>query len=84
MNYSAEEHEVADYYAQAHAERMLEPTHPQDGYFLLVDENQVEEPIGFYSVEGAVDYATDYWQNQTIDGKKVESDYSVYKLQKVL
>jgi len=75
MNYSAEEHEVADYYAQAHAERMLEPTEPHDKGYLLVDDNQVEEPIGFHSVDGAVEYANDYgtW-----------TDYTIYQLKKVL
>jgi len=84
MNYSTEEHEVSDYYAQAHAERMLEPTSPQDGHFLLVDENGIEEPVGFYSIDGAFQYARDYWQDQEIDGKDVDSAYSVYQLKKVL
>ena len=84
MNYSTEEHEVADYYSQAHAERSLEPTSPQDGYFLLVDENGIEESIGFLSIDGAFQYARDYWQEQMIDDKKVETKYSVYQLKKVL
>ena len=84
MNYSTEEHEVADYYSQAHAERLLEPTSPQDGYFLLVDENGIEESIGFLSIDGAFQYARDYWQEQMIDDKKVETKYSVYQLKKVL
>jgi hypothetical protein len=84
MNYSTEEHEVADYYSQAHAERLLEPTSPQDGYFLLVDENGIEEPVGFYSIDGAFQYARDHWREQMIDDKKVETKYSVYQLKKVL
>ena len=84
MNYCTEEHEVLDYYSQAHAEKMLEPTSPQDGYFLLVDENGIEEPVGFYSLDGAVAYAPDYWQGQKIDGKEIEPNYSVFQLKKVL
>ena len=84
MNYCTEEHEVLDYYSQAHAEKMLEPTRPQDGYFLLVDENGIEEPVGFYSLDGAVAYAPDYWQGQKIDGKEIEPSYSVFQLKKVL
>lgn len=84
MNYSEEEHEAANYYAQALAEKLLEPTSPQDGYFLLVDENGIEEPVGFYSIDGAFQYARDYWQEQMIDDKKVETKYSVYQLKKVL
>ena len=84
MNYCTEEHEVLDYYSQVHAERMFEPTSPQDGYFLLVDENGIEEPIAFYSLDGAVAYAPDYWQGQKIDGKKIEPNYSVFQLKKVL
>jgi hypothetical protein len=50
----------------------------------LVDENGIEEPVGFYSIDGAFQYARDYWQDQEIDGKDVDSAYSVYQLKKVL
>ena len=75
MNYSEDEHEYAELKAQFHQERMLEPTEPHDKGYLLVDDNQVEETIGFRSVDGAVEYANDYgsW-----------TDYTIYQLKKVL
>ena len=75
MNYDEQEHEYAELKAQFHQERMLEPTEPHDKGYLLVDDNQVEESIGFRSIDGAVAYANDYgtW-----------TDYTIYKLQKVL
>jgi len=71
-NYDTQEHEVLDYYSQAHAERMLEPTEPHDGCYLLVDDEQVEEPVAFRSIEGATDWCGCY------------ANYTVYKLKKVL
>jgi hypothetical protein len=75
MNYDEQEHEYAELKAQFHQERMLEPTEPHDKGYLLVDDNQVEEPIGFRSVDGAVEYANDYgsW-----------TDYTIYQLKRVL
>ena len=75
MNYDSCEHEYAELKSQFHQERMLEPTEPHDKGYLLVDDNQVEEPIGFRSVDGAVEYANDYgsW-----------TDYTIYQLKRVL
>jgi len=75
MNYDEQEHEYAELKAQFHQERMLEPTEPHDKGYLLVDDNQVEEPIGFRSVDGAVEHANDYgsW-----------TDYTIYQLKRVL
>jgi hypothetical protein len=91
MNSSTEEHEVADYYAQAHAERLLEtceafslPTDPKDGYFLLVDENGIEESIGFFSIDSAFQYARNHWHGQTIDDRAIDTKYSIFQLKKVL
>jgi hypothetical protein len=78
-NYDTQEHEVADYYFQAHLERMSEPTEPEDGLFLLVDREQVEEPVAFASVNGAVAYAEEMWA-----GGNDPAYWSVYKLKKVL
>ena len=72
MNYSTDEHEYAELQAQFHQERMLEPTDPHDGCYLLVDEEQIEEPIAFRSIEGAVDACGSY------------AHYAVYLLKKVL
>ena len=75
MNYDNCEHEYMELKSQFHQERMLEPTEPHDKGYLLVDDNQVEEPIGFRSVDGAVEYANDYgsW-----------TDYTIYQLKRVL
>ena len=74
MNYSEQEHEYAELKAQFHQERMLEPTEPHDRGYLLVDDEQVQEPVGFRSVDGAVDYAS-----------SLEHDhYTIYQLTKVL
>ena len=74
MNYSEDEHEYAELKAQFHQERMLEPTEPHGGGYLLVDDNQVEEPIAFRCMDGAVDYAS-----------SLEHEYyTIYKLTKVL
>ena len=74
MNYSEDEHEYAELKAQFHQERMLEPTEPYDGGYLLVDDEQVQEPVGFCSIDGAVDYAS-----------SLEHDYyTIYQLKKVL
>ena len=67
--------EYAELQSQFHQERMLEPTEPHDKGYLLVDDNQVEEPIGFRSLDGAVDYASDEW---------VTHDFTIYQLKKVL
>ena len=47
MNYDNCEHEYMELQSQFHQERMLEPTEPHDKGYLLVDDNQIEEPIGF-------------------------------------
>ena len=67
--------ECAELKAQSHQERMLEPTEPHDKGYLLVDDNQVEEPIGFRSVDVAVCYASDEWGTH---------DFTIYQLKKVL
>jgi hypothetical protein len=76
MNYDNCEHEYMELQSQYNQERMLEPTEAHDKGYLLVDDNQVEEPIGFRSVDGAVEYATDIWG--------YGDDFSVYQLKKVL
>jgi hypothetical protein len=74
MNYNEQEHEYTELKAQFHQERMLEPTEPHDRGYLLVDDEQVQEPVGFRSVDGAVDYAS-----------SLEHDhYTIYQLTKVL
>ena len=75
MNYDSCEHEYMELKSQFHQERMLEPTEPHDKGYLLVDDNQVEEPIGFRSLDGAVDYVSDEW---------VTHDFTIYQLKKVL
>ncbi len=75
MNYSEDEHEYAELKAQFHQERMLEPTEPHGGGYLLVDDNQAEEPIAFRCIDGAVEYALDELSLK---------DFSIYKLTKVL
>ena len=77
MNYDNCEHEYMELQSQFHQERMLEPTDPHDKGYLLVDDNQIEESIGFHSVDGAVEYATDLWGS-------VGDDFTVYQLKKVL
>jgi len=84
MNYDEQEHEYTELKAQFHQEKMLEPTSPYSGGFLLVDDNGIEEPIGFRSIDGAVTYASDYWSEQTINEVKIEPDYTVYQLKKIL
>jgi len=79
MNYDTQEHEVAEYYFQCHLERMSDPTEPADGLFLLVDFEQVEEPVAFASVNGAVAYAEEIW-----GCGNDPAHWSVYKLKKVL
>ncbi len=64
--------EYADLTRQFVEERLLEPTDPHDGCYLLVDDEQIEEPIAFQSIDGAVDACGSY------------AHYSVYKLKKVL
>ena len=77
MSYADEEQDAREY-AQLQAlynhERMREPTEPYDGGYLLVDDEQVQEAIGFRSIDGAVEYAS-----------SLEHDhYTIYQLQKVL
>ena len=74
MNYDSCEHEYMELKSQFYQERMLEPTEPYDGGYLLVDDNQVQEAIGFRSIDGAVEYAS-----------SLEHDhYTIYQLKKVL
>lgn len=75
MNYDSCEHEYMELKSQFHQERMREPTEPYDKGYLLVDDNQVEEPVGFRSLDGAVEYASDEW---------VTHDFTIYQLKKVL
>lgn len=75
MNYDNCEHEYMELQSQYNQERMLEPTEPHDGGFILVDDNQVEEPVGFRSIDGAVGYAED---------NHFATDYTIYKLSKVM
>ena len=74
MNYDSCEHEYMELKSQFHQERMLEPTEPYDKGYLLVDDNQVQEAIGFRSIDGAVEYASSLEQDH----------YTVYQLKKVL
>ena len=64
--------QYADLTRQFAEERLLEPTDPHDGCYLLVDDDQIEEPVAFRSIEGATDWCGRY------------ENYSVYKLKKVL
>jgi len=64
--------EYADLTRQFVEERLLEPTEPHEGGYLLVDDDQIEEPVAFRSIEGATDWCGCY------------ENYSVYKLKKVL
>ena len=75
MNYDSCEHEYMELKSQFHQERMREQKEANDKGYLLVDDNQVEEPVGFRSVDGAVDYASDQW---------VTHDFTIYQLKKVL
>ncbi len=75
MNYDSCEHEYMELKSQFDQERMLEPTEPYDGGYLLVDDNQVEEPVGFRKVKGAIEHACDEW---------VTHDFTIYQLKKVL
>lgn len=63
--------EYAELKSQFEAERMLEPTEPHDGCFLLVDEDQVEEPVAFRSFEGAFDWCGKYTYSSIYQLKKV-------------
>ena len=66
--------EYAELKRQFREEEEIEPTMPQDGGFLLVDDEQVEEPIAFPSLHGAV-----------IRASSLDHDYfTVYQLKKVL
>lgn len=71
MNYSQDEHEYNELKAQFQAERDAEPTGPYDGGYLLVDDDDIEEPVAFRSIEAATDWCGRY------------ENYSVYKLKKV-
>ena len=64
--------EYADLKKEIEEERLLEPTEPHEGGYLLVDDDQIEEPVAFRSIEGATDWCGCY------------ENYSVYKLKKVL
>jgi len=64
--------EYADLTRQFVEERLLEPTGPYDGGYLLVDDDEIEEPVAFRSIEAATDWCGCY------------ENYSVYKLKKVL
>jgi len=76
MSSYAEQEQDAREYAQLkkeiEEERLLEPTGPHDGCYLLVDDDQIEEPVAFRSIEGATDWCGCY------------ENYTVYKLKKVL
>ena len=48
--------EYADLTRQFVEERLLEPTEPHEGGYLLVDDDQIEEPVAFRSIEGATDW----------------------------
>ena len=65
--------EYVDLQNQFEQERLLEPTEPYDKGYLLVDDNQVEEPVGFHSIDGAVAYASALGHDY----------YSVFQLKKV-
>ena len=75
MNYDNCEHEYMELKSQLHQERMLEPTEPHCGGYLLVDDNQVKESVAFRCVDGAVEYA--------LDELSLEH-FSIYKLTKVM
>ena len=64
--------EYADLTRQFVEERLLEPTDPHDGCYLLVDDDSIEEPVAFRSIEGATDWCGCY------------ENYTIYKLKKVL
>ena len=76
MSTYAEQEQDAREYAelkdQFEQERMLEPTDPHDGCYLLVDDDSIEEPVAFRSIEGATDWCGCY------------ENYTIYKLKKVL
>jgi hypothetical protein len=74
MNYDSCEHEYMELKSQFHQERMREPTEPYDGGYLLVDDEQVQEAIGFRSIDGAVEYASSLRMDR----------YTIYQLKKVL
>jgi len=75
MSTYAEQEQDAREYAQLkkeiEEERLLEPTDPHEGGYLLVDDDQIEEPVAFRTIEGATDWCGCY------------ENYSVYKLKKV-
>ena len=74
MSYAENEQdarEYADLTRQFVEERLLEPTEPHDGAYLLVDDDQIEEPIAFRTIEGAVEACANY------------DRFTVYKLSKV-
>jgi hypothetical protein len=76
MSSYAEQEQDAREYAQLkkeiEEERLLEPTEPHEGGYLLVDDDQIEEPVAFRTIEGATDWCGCY------------ENYTVYKLKKVL
>ncbi len=76
MSSYAEQEQDAREYAQLkkeiEQERLLEPTGPYDGGYLLVDDDDIEEPVAFRSIEAATDWCGCY------------ENYTVYKLKKVL
>ena len=74
MSYAEQEQdarEYADLTRQFVEERLLEPTEPHEGGYLLVDDDQIEEPIAFRSIKGAVEACANY------------DRFTVYKLSKV-
>jgi hypothetical protein len=59
MSYAENEQdarEYADLTRQFVEERLLEPTGPHDGCYLLVDDDDIEEPVAFRTIEGATDW----------------------------
>ena len=74
MSYAEQEQDAREYAElknQFEEERLLEPTDPHNGGYLLVDNDSIEEPVAFNSVEGAHDWCGCY------------ENYSIYKLEKV-
>ena len=54
MSYAEQEQdarEYADLTRQFVEERLLEPTDPHNGCYLLVDDDSIEEPVAFMSLE---------------------------------
>ena len=76
MSYAEQEQDAREYAQlkkEIEEERLLEPTDPHNGCYLLVDDDSIEEPVAFMSLEGATDWCSSYENGSIYKLKFIQS-----------